>query len=132
MDGAGYSYADLLNSSTVNADSLVVGVLILPNLDPNSIPVIDINNTVQDRILTNGQLLVGVSSGPPVAASITGTANEITVTNGPGSITLSTPQPIGPTSDPTFNNLTVTTINGKIAIDLVTRSGTSVLTQVVK
>ena len=95
MDSAGYSYADLLNSSTVNADSLVVGVLILPNLDPNSIPVIDINNTIQDRILTNGQLLVGVSSGPPVAASITGTANEITVTNGPGSITLSTPQPIG-------------------------------------
>ena len=63
---------------------------------------------------------MGVTGGPPVAASLTGTANQVNVTNGAGSITLSTPQDIATTSDPTFNNLTVTTINSKIANDLVT------------
>jgi hypothetical protein len=65
-------------------------------------------------------MLVGVSGGPPVAASLTGTSDEVIVINGPGSITLSTPQPIATTSNPTFNDLTVNHINGKVANDLVT------------
>ena len=79
------------------SDQSIIYELILPNLDPNSVPYVDINNILQDRILNNGQLLVGVSSGAPVAASLTGTTAEIIVTNGPGSITLSTPQPIATT-----------------------------------
>ena len=113
-------YADLLNQSTSISDQSIIYNLILPNLDPNSVPYIDVNNTVQDRILTNGQLLIGVSAGAPVAASLTGTTDEIIVTPGSGTITLSTPQPIATTSNPTFNNLTVTTINGKTGNDLVT------------
>mgnify|MGYP007117568339 CR=1 FL=1 len=98
------------NSSTVEADEVVIGNLILPNLDPNSVPYIDIDNSVQDRVLSNGQLLVGVTAGPPVVASLTGTADEIIVTNGVGSITLSTPQPIATTSSPTFANVTTTNL----------------------
>ena len=113
-------FADLLNTSTITTDQSIIYSLILPNLDPNSVPYVDIDYTVQDRILNNGQLLVGVTGGPPVAASLTGTANQVNVTNGAGSITLSTPQDIATTSDPIFNNLTVTTINSKIANDLVT------------
>ena len=108
MNQAGY--ADLKNSSTVEADEVVIGNLILPNLDPNSVPYIDIDNSVQDRVLSNGQLLVGVTAGPPVVASLTGTADEIIVTNGVGSITLSTPQPIATTSSPTFANVTTTNL----------------------
>ena len=120
MNTNGSSYADLLNTSTITTDQSIIYSLILPNLDPNSVPYVDIDYTVQDRVLNNGQLLVGVTGGPPVAASLTGTANQVNVTNGAGSITLSTPQDIATTSDPTFNNLTVTTINSKIANDLVT------------
>lgn len=110
MNYNGSNYADLLNTSTVNADEVIIGNLILPNLDPNSVPYIDVNNSVQDRVLTNGQLLIGQSGGPPLAASLTGTADEIIVTNGPGSITLSTPQPIATTSSPTFANVTTTNL----------------------
>ena len=119
-------FADLLNTSTITTDQSIIYSLILPNLDANSVPYIDVNNVVQDRILNDGQILVGDTSGPPVAANITGTTNEIIVSNGPGSITISTPQPIGPTSDPTFSNLTVTTINGKIGNDLVTGPASAV------
>lgn len=105
-------FADLKNSSIVNADEIVIGVLVLPNLDPNSVPYIASDNSVQDLILNNGQVLVGVNSGPPVAASLTGTTDEVIVTNGPGSITLSTPQPIATTSSPVFSNIK---INGDVS-----------------
>jgi len=98
-------YADLKNTSTVEADEVVIGNLILPNLDPNSVPYIAGDNSLQDQILNNGQVLVGVTSGAPIAASLTGTMDEIIVTNGPGSITLATPQPIATTSSPTFANI---------------------------
>ena len=124
MNPSGFD--DLLNTSTITSDQSIIYELILPNLDANSVPYIDVNNVVQDRILNDGQILVGITSGPPLAANITGTTNEIIVSNGPGSITISTPQPIGPTSDPTFNNLTVTTINGKIGNDLVTGPASAV------
>ncbi len=104
-------YQDLLNNSVINSDQSVIYILILPNLDPNSVPYIDSNNTVQDLLLTDGQLVVGSTGAAPVAASITGTGDEVIVSNGPGSITLSTPQPIASTSSPTFNDLTLTSLN---------------------
>ncbi len=118
-------YADLLNESISSSDQSIIYNLILPNLNPNSVPYIDVNNVVQDRVLTNGQVLMGVTSGPPVAASLTGTTDEIIVTNGPGSITLSTPQPIATTSSPTFNSVNLTgsiigTTKTSAANDIVT------------
>jgi len=104
-------YADLLNQSIIDADSLVIGSLTLPNLDKNSVTYIDVNNNLADIILNNGQLLIGSTNNPPIASTLTGTANEVIVTNGAGSITLSTPQDIATTSSPTFNNLTLTSLN---------------------
>ena len=98
-------YADLKNQSIIEADSMIIDVLVLPGLDPNSVPYIDSDNNVSDIILNDGQLLVGSTGNAPVAATLTGTADEINVANGPGTITLSTPQPIATTSSPTFNNV---------------------------
>ena len=100
-------YADLLNESFIDADSLTIATLILPNLATNSVPYIDLNNTMQDLVLNNGQLVIGSTGNAPVAATLTGTANQVNVTNGSGSITLSTPQNIATTSSPTFNSLTL-------------------------
>ena len=126
MNFNGSNYADLLNESTISADEVIIGSLILPNLSPNSVPYIDDQHNVVDRVLTNGHVLIGQSGGPPLSATLTGTANEIIVSNGPGAITLSTPQPIASTSDPTFHNLTVTAINGKVGNDLVTGPASAV------
>lgn len=55
---------------------------------------------------TNGQLLIGVTSGNTLAkGTLTGTSNQITVTNGGGSITLATPQDIGLSSSPRFGSM---------------------------
>ncbi len=123
MDNSGY--ADLLNESLLTGDFVITN-LILPNLDPNSVPYIDSTNTVQDLILSDGQLVIGTTGGPPVNAAITGTANQVIVTDGPGSIGLSLPQDIATFSDPTFHDLTVTDINGKIGNDLVTGPASAV------
>ncbi len=104
-------YADLLNSSTINADALIIGTLVLPNLDANSVPVIDADNGLTDIRLNDGQVLIGRTGNGPVAATLTGTDDEIYVTNGSGSISLSLPQPIAPSSSPTFNDVTLSSIN---------------------
>ena len=126
MNTNGSQFADLLNQSTSSSDQSIIYQSILPNLDPNSVPYVDVNNIVADRILTNGQLLVGVTGGPPVSASLAGTVNQVNITNGVGSITLSTPQDIATSSNPSFNNITVSTINTKIANNLVTASASAV------
>lgn len=113
-------YADLLNRSLIETDSIIIGTLILPNLDPNSIPYIDSDNTVEDIVLNDGELIIGSTANAPTKSTLTGTANQVDVTNGPGSINLSLPQDIATTSSPSFDNLTVNNINGKVANDLVT------------
>lgn len=118
-------YADLLNRSIIDSDALVIGTLNLPNLDPNSVTYIDINNNLEDVILGDGQVLIGSTGNPPVGATLTGTTDEINVTNGPGSITLSTPQAIATTSSPTFNNLTLTSLNGVSISDYIITPSTS-------
>jgi len=104
-------YADLLNQSIIDSDTLIIGNLNLPNLDPNSVAYINGSNNLADIVLSNGQLLIGKTGNAPVAGTLTGTTDEINITNGPGSITLSTPQPIATTSSPTFNNVSVTSLN---------------------
>src|ERR1700733_9426778 len=103
MNSSGYQ--DLLNQSIIETDSIVVGILNLPNLDANSVAIIDTDNNLSDVILNDGQLLIGKSRLAPIAASLTGTTNEVIVTNAAGSITLSTPQPIATTSSPTFSSI---------------------------
>ena len=103
-------YADLMNTTTIDADEVVIGNLILPNLDPNSIPYVDADHTVSDLILHNGQLIIGRDGFPPTASTLTGTVDQVNVTNASGSITLSTPQDLATTSSPTFENVTTTNL----------------------
>ncbi len=112
-------YADLKNESVIYTDQSVIYILILPNLNPNSVPYIDASNQVQSIVLNDGQLLIGSTGNPPVGNSLTGTTDEINISNGPGTITLSTPQPIATTSSPTFANIT---INGNVVGFINTRA----------
>jgi hypothetical protein len=80
----------------------------LSQLPHNSLTVCTLPLNGQDITLTDGELLVGVSGGQPVAKTIVGTSHEVIVTNGPGTITLSTPQNIDITSSPTFSSITTT------------------------
>lgn len=73
----------------------------------NSVLTTTSSGTLTEKILNDGQLLIGKTGDEPQVASLTGTLNQIIVTGGAGSITLSTPQDIAPTSSPTFSNLTV-------------------------
>ena len=74
-------YADLLNTNSINTDSLSVGLLNLPNLDANSVAYIDSSNNLADIILTDGQLVIGKTSNARYT-------NEVIVTNGPGTLSL--------------------------------------------
>ena len=118
----GSTYADLLNKTEINADEIIIGRLILPNLDPNSVLTVDSDNNVEDVVLGNGQVVIGSTGSQPTAGSIMGTTNQVNVTNGPGTITLSLPQDINTTSNPTFNDISINHINGKLADDLVSCS----------
>ena len=71
-------------------------------LNNNQIMVSSSGAIVEAGAMTNGQLLIGLTSAAPVIAALTGTTNEVIVTNGAGSITLSLPQAIATTSTPTF------------------------------
>ncbi len=117
-------YQDLLNNSVTNTDSLVVGILNLPNLNPNSVAYIDASNDLNDIILNDGQLVMGKTGNAPVANTLTGTTDEVNITNAPGSITLSLPQPIATTSSPTFANMT---INGNISGPVNVRTADNIL-----
>jgi trimeric autotransporter adhesin len=76
--------------------------------DNNAILVTDGSGNLSDKVLTNGQVLIGSTGAAPVAATLTGTTNQINIANGAGSITLSLPQSIATTSSPTFANLNLT------------------------
>ena len=104
-------FKDLLNDSTINADSLIVGILLLPNLDSNSIPIIDSSNNLSDIVLNNGEIIVGKTGNAPIKNTLTGTTDQVNITNGPGTITLSLPQSISTTSSPSFNGISLTSIN---------------------
>ena len=117
MDQSGYR--DLFADSVLNADSLIIGTLTLPNLDINSVPYIDSSNNLTDVVLGNGQLLIGRTANPPVAGNISGTTDEVIVVNGPGSITLSLPQQIATTSNPTFNENSILIVKSLTISSLV-------------
>lgn len=118
-------FADLLNTSFIDSDSLVVGNLNLPNLDANSVPYIDSVNDLSDFILNDGELLIGQTGNAPVVNTLAGTTDEVYVTTGPGSITLSLPQQIATTSSPTFDDLTLNSLDGVPIIDYIITPSTS-------
>lgn len=60
------------------------------------------NSIISTAAATNGQLLIGRTGLPPLAASLSGTANEITATGGAGTLTLSLPSAL------TFTGKTIT------------------------
>lgn len=68
----------------------------------NSILTTDSSGVLDEKVLTDGQLLVGSTGNEPVAAALTGTTDQVSVTNNPGQIVLSLPQDIATTSSPEF------------------------------
>ncbi|MBK7131954.1 MAG: hypothetical protein IPH69_03750 [Bacteroidales bacterium] len=82
---------DDITNGTINLTSKVTGTL----------PVLN-GGTGYDNTYTNGQLLIGNSSGTLTRNPLTGTANQVIVTNGSGSITLTTPQDIHTGATPEF------------------------------
>jgi hypothetical protein len=58
---------------------------------------------------TNGQLLIGNSSGSLTKATLNGTTNRVVITNASGSITISTPQDLNTTSLVQFGSIGVGT-----------------------
>lgn len=75
----------------------------VPGSVGNSILTTDALGAMDEKVLTDGQLLIGDTGGEPVVASLTGTVNRITVTPGAGSITLDLPQDINTDADVTFD-----------------------------
>lgn len=63
------------------------------------------NTVTSTSGMTDGQLLIGSSSGNPALANLTGTSNQVTVTNAANSVTLSLPQSIATSSTPQFARL---------------------------
>jgi hypothetical protein len=80
--------------------------------DPNAILVTDGSSNLADKVLNNGNLLIGSTGSASVVASLTGTTNRVSITNGAGSITLSLPQDIHTGASPTFANLNITPSGG--------------------
>jgi hypothetical protein len=82
-------------SQLANTPSLLVGDLFYTlhnNLDYNINTVQLAANMLSNFALTDGQLIIGSSTGAPLAANILGTTNQISVANAANSITLSLPQ----------------------------------------
>ncbi|MEO0271678.1 MAG: hypothetical protein ABIM30_01140 [candidate division WOR-3 bacterium] len=86
----------------------------------NSIVTTDSSGNITEKILNDGQLLIGKTGDEPQIASLTGTTNQINVSNGPGSITLSTPQDIAPSSHVQFASVqtsSITTSSGDLSLN---------------
>lgn len=83
------------NNVTLRVNTTLSGdySFILPDALPARQAPLTLGSTgqVTSLVLNDGQVLIGSSSGSPLAATITGTANQITVTNSANTITLSLP-----------------------------------------
>ena len=62
---------------------------------------------VSSALTTNGQILIGGTSGPAVA-NVTGTTNEVEITSGDGSITIGLPSTVSGLTNVSATNLTGT------------------------
>lgn len=86
---AGAATVNIVDTANAFTKDLKVRQIFLDGATANSPCYVNgIKLLICDPVLTDGQLLIGDTGSPPVAANITGTS-PITVTNGAGSITLS-------------------------------------------
>ncbi|MCS7318164.1 MAG: hypothetical protein NZZ41_07680, partial [Candidatus Dojkabacteria bacterium] len=109
----------LLDGFDIKGGGFGIGNLVLGSAG-NSILTTNSSGNLTEKILNNGQLLIGKTGDEPQIATLTGTANRITVTNGPGSITLSTPQDLHTAANVTFGSLQVpviTTSSGNLSLN---------------
>jgi hypothetical protein len=82
----------------------------------NSILTTDGSSILDEKVLTDGQVLIGSTGNEPVPATLTGTTNQVNIVSAPGSITLSTPQDIHTGATPTFNRLTLNNATNQLAL----------------
>lgn len=91
---------------SVSGSPITTSGTLAVSLSGTALPVL--NGGTGHTSYTNGQLLIGSTSGNTlVSSTLTGTENQVNVTNGAGSITLSLPQDITTTSDVIFNTVNV-------------------------
>ena len=114
--GAGLTGGGDLSANRTFDVGAGTGITVNANDVALTIPVAVTSGGTGQTTYTNGQLLIGNTTGNTLTkTTLTGTTNQITVTNGTGSITLSTPQDIATTSSPTFSGL---------ILSVVTKTGT--------
>ena len=79
------------------------------NTLPATSGILQVRNggTGYDNTYSNGQLLIGNSTGTLTRNALTGTVNQVYVTNGDGTITLALPQDIHTGAEPIFQGLTL-------------------------
>lgn len=129
----GYKYNPLLFSGfdlTGSSAGMTIGGPVAGSTPYAILSVDGSSNLDEIGPLTDGQLIIGVTGGASVPASLTGTANQLIVTNGAGSITLSLPQSIATSSNPSFNSLSLTAASNQLILStaangLTINSGTS-------
>jgi len=95
-----------VNNFDVTGDISITGNLNLPNETANSALYLDNSNNISSASLTNGQILIGSSTGSPLAGNITG-SDSIVVLNGANSISVNTSQDISTAGVPTFTGLII-------------------------
>lgn len=86
----------------------------------NSILTTTGSGLLTEKVLNDGQLLIGKTGDEPQVSSISGTTNQVNVVLGPGTITLSTPQDIAPTSNVQFASVqspSITTSSGNLSLN---------------
>ncbi len=93
------------------------GLTISANTIQLSVPVSVANGGTGQTSYTNGQILIGNTTGNTlVKTTLTGTSNQVNVTNGAGSITLSTPQNIDTAANVTFNTMVLSGSGGNLGL----------------
>jgi len=108
VDGPGSITIDTAQPLT-STSAPTFSSLTLAGLSPNMALITGPSSgLITGLALTNGQFVIGATSGAPAAATLTGTANQVIVTNAANSVTLSLPQSIAPSSGVTFASLTDT------------------------
>lgn len=134
---AGLKLSDLAGTSGVikvdESGNLTTGALGVANggtgltsISENSVIVSNSGGNLEALSLASGKILIGGTSGTPVAKAFTsGSQNGITVTTSESNITIAADQDLSEGASPTFNTLGVTTLNaGNATVSGVINSGT--------
>ena len=119
-----FSYSSLFGTSTIDSDSITVGILktdtiYLTSLTPSRLVFSDTDNKLITRNQPNGSLIIGNGGSYSINTITSGSSNNLTITNGSGTITLDVIQ------NPVFSAVTtahlispigdITTLNSNVA-----------------